>query len=177
MHMPGPLLLVDDDPVFSRIMARGLTQRGFEVHCASSVAQALELLPRLRPDFALVDLRLPDGGGLELVEAICRGAPQAAVVVLTGYASIATAVDAIKVGATYYLAKPVDLDAVVAAFGHQPGTAPDTPDRVLSPRRVEWEHIQRVLGEHDGNISAAARAMGMHRRTLQRKLRKHSAGL
>ena len=172
------LLLVDDDPVFGRVLTTALGRRGFQVTLAASVAQARDLLPQLRASHAVLDLRLPDGSGLELVPLLRERLPQVRIVVLSGYASIPTAIDAIKLGATYYLAKPVDADAVVRAFdagdAALPATAPQQPPSV---RRVEWEHIQRVLKDCDGNVSAAARALRMHRRTLQRKLGKRSGSL
>lgn len=173
------LLLVDDDPVFGRVLATALGRRGFQVTLAASVAQARDLLPQLRASHAVLDLRLPDGSGLELVPLLRERLPQVRIVVLSGYASIPTAIDAIKLGATYYLAKPVDADAVVRAFdaeGTLPAAAPQ-PQQPPSVRRVEWEHIQRVLKDSGGNVSAAARALRMHRRTLQRKLGKRSARL
>lgn len=174
----GPaLLLVDDDPVFGRVLATALGRRGFQVTLAASVAQARDLLPQLRASHAVLDLRLPDGSGLELVPLLRERLPQVRIVVLSGYASIPTAIDAIKLGATYYLAKPVDADAVVRAFDAE-GTLPaEPPPQPPSVRRVEWEHIQRVLKDCDGNVSAAARALRMHRRTLQRKLGKRSGSL
>ena len=175
----GPaLLLVDDDPVFGRVLATALRRRGFQVTLAASVAQARDLLPQLRASHAVLDLRLPDGSGLELVPLLRERLPQVRIVVLSGYASIPTAIDAIKLGATYYLAKPVDADAVVRAFDAGDAALPaPAPQQPPSVRRVEWEHIQRVLKDCDGNVSAAARALRMHRRTLQRKLGKRSGSL
>ncbi|ANX05037.1 response regulator transcription factor [Immundisolibacter cernigliae] len=174
------LLLVDDDPVFGRVLATALGRRGFQVTLAASVAQARELLPQLRVSHAVLDLRLPDGSGLELVPLLRERLPQVRIVVLSGYASIPTAIDAIKLGATYYLAKPVDADAVVRAFDAGDAALPaisPLPAEPPSVRRVEWEHLQRVLKDCDGNVSAAARALRMHRRTLQRKLGKRSGSL
>lgn len=174
------LLLVDDDPVFGRVLATALGRRGFQVTLAASVAQARELLPQLRVSHAVLDLRLPDGSGLELVPLLRERLPQVRIVVLSGYASIPTAIDAIKLGATYYLAKPVDADAVVRAFDAGDAALPAIsalPAEPPSVRRVEWEHLQRVLKDCDGNVSAAARALRMHRRTLQRKLGKRSGSL
>jgi two-component system response regulator RegA len=128
----------------------------------------------------VLDLRLPDGSGLDLLPLLRERLPQVRIVVLSGYASIPTAIDAIKLGATYYLAKPVDADAVVRAFdAADPAAASGTPPPAVPPsvQRVEWEHIQRVLKDCDGNVSAAARALRMHRRTLQRKLGKRSGSL
>lgn len=172
---PAWLLLVDDDDTFRTVLARALTRRGFEVRTAADVPDALRLASQSPPSHAVVDLRMPGASGLELVEALRRRSPDARIVVLTGYASIATAVSAMKLGATHYLAKPADADQIVAAFGDAaPLLTLEETTRPLSVDRLEWEHIQRVLGENDGNISATARALGMHRRTLQRKLGKHA---
>jgi two-component system response regulator RegA len=178
MNVPEPanLLLVDDDPAFGRVMATALGRRGFRVTLAASVAEARALLPTLVMSHAVLDLRLPDGSGLDLIPLLRERDPNTRVVMLSGYASIPTAIDAIKLGATYYLAKPVDADAVVRAFDSSHSALP-APSEPPSVRRVEWEHIQRVLKDHDGNISAAARALRMHRRTLQRKLAKRSGSL
>jgi two-component system response regulator RegA len=167
------LLLVDDDQVFNRVLTRALTQRGFEVTSAHDIDQAQALLSELNPEYAVLDLNLGGASGLKLIGVLKGLNPDCRILVLTGYASIATAVDAIKLGATQYLAKPVDVDTIVAALDvdAQPD-AEAAPDETLSVSRLEWEHIQRVLTEHEGNISATARALKMHRRTLQRKLAK-----
>ncbi len=169
----GPLLLVDDDPLFSEILGAALERRGFRVQTAHGVHEARGRLQGWTPAFAVVDLQLPDGSGLALVEALAACSPRPRTVVLTGYASIATAVEAIKLGAVHYLTKPTDADEVAAAFFRDTGTA-RTPVATapVSVDRLAWEHIQKVLTECGGNISAAARRLGMHRRTLQRKLRK-----
>lgn len=173
------LLLVDDDEAFGPVMARALTRRGFTVHWARAGLQALQLARAHPPTHAVLDLRLLEGeSGLELIEPLRALNPAIRIVVLTGYASITTAIDAIKLGAAYYLPKPVEADAIVRAFAHVPreeavSPEPPEPER-LSIRRLEWEHIHRVLAEHGGNISAAARSLNMHRRTLQRKLSKHA---
>lgn len=177
---PAELLLVDDDPVFGEVLATALGRRGFRVTLAASVADARGLLSNLSASHAVLDLRLPDGSGLELVPLLRERLPQILIVVLSGYASIPTAIDAIKLGATYYLAKPVDADAVVRAFDAGGAALPARSPLPVEPpsvRRVEWEHIQRVLTDCGGNISAAARALRMHRRTLQRKLGKRSGSL
>ncbi len=169
------LLLVDDDHVFCQVLAKALQKRGFDVTTANSVAQAQGLLEEgLRPDFAVVDLSMPGGpSGLVLVESLHASSSEMSIVVLTGYASVATAVEAIKLGATHYLAKPANADEIVKAFGKELGDADaGVSDQPASVRRLEWEHIQKVLADCDGNISAAARELGMHRRTLQRKLAK-----
>ena len=172
--LPG-LLLVDDDETFCEVMARALQRRGFEVRSAHDAQQAMQLAKAEAPEYALLDLKLPGDSGLLLLKKLLEIDANTRIVVLTGYASISTAVEAIKLGAVHYLAKPVDADEVVAAFNLTEGNADLTPaSSPLSVDRMEWEHIQRVLAEHDGNISATARALNMHRRTLQRKLAKHA---
>ena len=172
----GELLLVDDDAVFARVLGRALNARGFTVHTAASPAEAMARLDSeggLRPDFAVLDLNLGGSSGLKLIGAVRRANPECRIVVLTGYASISTAVDAIKLGADQYLAKPIEVDAIVRALLelHAPDQD-DAGESTLSVSRLEWEHIQRVLADNGGNISATARALKMHRRTLQRKLTK-----
>ena len=176
---PGPqrsaFLVVDDDEIFCGVLARALERRGFAVAAARSVPEAQQLIEKEQPEFAVVDLRIGNDSGLSLVRQLADLSPPAKSVVLTGYGSIATAVEAIKLGALHYLTKPVEVDEILAALQ---STAPATSEaaatqpKPLSVRRAEWEHIQRVLSNHGGNISAAARALGIHRRTLQRKLRK-----
>ncbi|HEY4144210.1 response regulator transcription factor [Pinirhizobacter sp.] len=175
---PAPLLIVDDDPTFSRVLARALASRGFEVLTADNATEARALARRHQPRYCVLDLKLGDENGLKLIPELQALVPEIRVLLLTGYASIATAVEAIKRGAHDYLAKPVDADAVVRALLDDDGGAGDdelidAPDAPLPLRRLEWEHIQRVLTECDGNISETARRLGMHRRTLQRKLGKH----
>lgn len=167
------LLLVDDDETFCGVLSEALGRRGFDVVAALEVEGALALAERYTPEYAVVDLRLGDRSGLELVRRLHELDENTRIVVLTGYASIATAVEAIKLGATHYLTKPADADEVLAAL-HRDAGDPGTPaaERPLSVQRLEWEHLQRVLLDHDHNISAAARALRMHRRTLQRKLRR-----
>jgi two-component system response regulator RegA len=170
------ILVVDDDPVFRSALAKAFQRRGLEVREAASVAAARAAAQAAAPDFAVVDLKLPDGSGLDVVDVLHACSPSMRIVVLTGYASIATAVEAMKLGATNYLTKPATPEEILRAL-HQ--TAPDTSvpirESPTSIARLEWEHIQRVLGEHGGNISATARALNMHRRTLQRKLGKRPA--
>ncbi|HEX5802515.1 MAG TPA: response regulator transcription factor [Azospira sp.] len=167
------LLLVDDDEAFRRVLARALDRRGYAVSTAADVAEALTQAQAQSPEYAVVDLKMPGESGLVLIEKLIELDPNTRVVMLTGYASIATAVEAIKLGATHYLAKPVDADQVVAALHKTEGDSSlGVSDSPLSVDRLEWEHIQRVLAEHEGNISATARALKMHRRTLQRKLGK-----
>jgi two-component system response regulator RegA len=171
---PRDLLLVDDDEIFSTVLARAMERRGFRVSVAGDFEGASQLIQQKAFQFAVVDLKLPDGSGLCLVKQLVDHEGEVRIVVLTGYASIATAIEAIKLGASYYLTKPANADDIVAAFFHDAG-AEDTPltDRPLSVNRLEWEHINRVLTANSGNISATARELGMHRRTLQRKLSKH----
>lgn len=173
-----PLLIIDDDATFARVLARALSSRGFEVLTAGNADEARTLTRRHHPRYCVLDLKLGDENGLRLIPELRALVPDMRVLLLTGYASIATAVEAIKRGAHDYLAKPVDADAVMRALLE--GDAPsgddellDAPEAPLALRRLEWEHIQRVLTECDGNISETARRLGMHRRTLQRKLSKH----
>jgi len=167
------LLMVDDDEIFAEVLAGALQKRGFEVQVAHDVSHAKQLAEAWWPDYAVIDLNMPGESGLVLVEYLCGQDDELRAVVFTGYASIATAVEAIKLGAVHYLAKPADADDVVAALHKEQGDS-DVPvgDEPMSVKRVEWEHIQKVLSEVDGNISEAARRLGMHRRTLQRKLQK-----
>jgi len=178
---PGarPLLIIDDDATFVRVLGRALSSRGFEVINAGSADEARALAQRHQPRHCVLDLKLGEENGLRLIPELHELVPDMRILLLTGYASIATAVEAIKRGAHDYLAKPVDADAVVRAL-LEGDAAPqgedeviDAPEAPLALRRLEWEHIQRVLTECDGNISETARRLGMHRRTLQRKLSKH----
>lgn len=172
----GSFLVVDDDDIFCGVLTRALERRGFSVNAARSVTEARQLVSRRRPDFAVIDLRIGNESGLALVRELATLSPPPRSVVLTGYGSIATAVEAIKLGAAHYLTKPVEVEEILAALkGAVPAAGeaqPAAQPKPLSVRRAEWEHIQRVLSDHAGNISAAARALGIHRRTLQRKLRK-----
>jgi two-component system, response regulator RegA len=170
------LLIVDDDESHCRAMQRALERRGYDISSANSVPQALRLLESWRVDYAVVDLRMPGPSGLTLIPRLRLANPEARIVMTTGYASIATAVEAIKLGAVHYLVKPVEADGVEAAL-HRAGGDESVParDKPLSLDRLAWEHIQGVFAEHYGNISATARALGIHRRTLQRKLGKHPA--
>ncbi len=170
------LLLVDDDATFCTVLSRALEKRGFHVTVAHSVEAAMPLAQSSPPEFAVVDLKMDGASGLVLIKALHELDPATRIVVLTGYASIATAVEAIKLGATQYLAKPANADEIVAAFGHLASAELPVNARPPSVERLEWEHIQRVLHENQGNISATARALNMHRRTLQRKLGKRPGG-
>lgn len=166
------LLIVDDDVPFRARLMRAFSDRGFDVAGAGSVDEALALARADTPELALVDLRLPGKSGLDLVKALKDLDATTSIVVLTGYGSIATAVDSVKLGATSYLTKPVDADQILAAFDRSEPSDRSAPT-AQSLARVEWEHIQRVLGDCDGNLSHAARVLGIHRRSLQRKLSKN----
>ncbi len=167
------LLLVDDDELFRRIMAQALSRRGFQVTEACDVVSGRAAAAQGSFTHALIDLKMPGESGLHLVREFVDAMPEIQIVVLTGYASIPTAVEAIKLGAVHYLAKPADADDVVRAFAKTDAEADIAiPANPMSVDRIEWEHIQKVLDEHGGNISATARALNMHRRTLQRKLQK-----
>jgi two-component system response regulator RegA len=174
------LLLVEDDEVFRRRLARAFSERGWEVREAADLVGALRAAEHDTPEFVVVDLRLPDGSGLEIVRRLKALDETTVIIVLTAYGSIATALDALRLGATHYLTKPADVDDLIAGFARPPLAAGDV--RVASPdpitdtpslARVEWEHINRVLADSGGNISEAARRLGLHRRSLQRKLAKY----
>ncbi len=170
------LLVVDDDRVFSDVVSRALVNRGFSVRVAHDAQSALRIADDDSPEYALVDLKLPDQSGLKIVSRLVANDPHTRVVVLTGNATVQTAVEAIKLGAIYYLTKPADADQIVAAFHRDRGD--DSVSISVAPmpvEQVEWDHIQHVLRDNGGNISATARALSMHRRTLQRKLRRHPA--
>lgn len=170
------LLLVDDDLTFCEVLARALEKRGFVVSTAHDVVTACALAAENPPEYAVVDLKMSGPSGLVLIQRLKELDAETRIVMLTGYASIATAVEAIKLGATHYLAKPADADEIVAALLRDEGN-PDFPVSGTPPsvERLQWEHIQKVLKENDDNISATARALKMHRRTLQRKLGKRPA--
>lgn len=173
---PDPVrwLIVDDDRVFAETLARGLTRRGHRAAIANDGAEALRQA-ELGTDRVVLDMRLGDESGLRLLPALRQRLPSARIVILTGFGSIATAVQAIREGADDYLPKPARLADVLRAFesGPEAATPPDSAAfHPMSPRRLEWEHLQRVLAEEQGNVSRAARRLGMHRRTLQRKLAK-----
>ncbi len=167
------LLLVDDDATFTRVMARAMARRGLRVSVAGSAEEGLAMAKDDLPDYAVLDLKMDGDSGLVLLPKLHELDPEMRVLILTGYSSIATAVEAIKRGACNYLCKPADADDVLAALLTEHVDL-DTlvPDNPMSVDRLQWEHIQRILAEHAGNISATARALGMHRRTLQRKLQK-----
>jgi two-component system response regulator RegA len=170
---PLRLLLVDDDADYCRVLSKAFARRGFEVSVAHDVAQAAMRAQECAHAFAVVDLNMPGESGLALIPKLKLLHCEMRIVVLTGYASIATAVEAIKLGASHYLAKPASIEDILAAFNHTAGN-PEQPvcQQLPSVERMEWEHIQRVLLENNGNISETARQLRMHRRTLQRKLAK-----
>jgi two-component system response regulator RegA len=167
------LLLVDDDETLCSVLGPALARRGFRVAIAHDYRSALTMASASPPAFAVVDLKFPGGSGLSLVQRLVELRPGARVLVLTGYASIATAIEAVKLQAHYYLTKPANADQIVAALHSDPlAAAAPIREKPLSVGRLEWEHIQRVLAGNRGNISETARILGMHRRTLQRKLSK-----
>ncbi|PWW00488.1 two-component system response regulator RegA [Hoeflea marina] len=172
---PGTtLLLVDDDGPFLRRLARAMETRGFSVEIAESVAEGLAKVRAKPPQYAVVDMRLGDGNGLDVIEAIQEKGDNTRMIVLTGYGNIATAVTAVKLGAIDYLAKPADADEVFAALTRKPGERAEVPENPMSADRVRWEHIQRVYEMCERNVSETARRLNMHRRTLQRILAKRA---
>ena len=176
-EIPGDdntLLLLDDDKPFLTRLARAMEARGFAVTTADSVAEGLDAVRAHPPAYAVVDMRLGDGNGLDVVEALRQRRENARAIVLTGYGNIATAVTAVKLGAVDYLAKPADADDVFAALVARPGEQPVPPENPMSADRVRWEHIQRVYEMCDRNVSETARRLSMHRRTLQRILAKRA---
>ncbi len=179
MAANNKLLIVDDDVTFCEVLERALIKREFNVVVANDVKQAEALLKECIPDYAVVDLNMPNASGLTLIPTLKKANDNIKMVVLTGYASIATAVEAIKLGATNYLTKPSDADEIVQALNivSNEQTNTELPILPMSAERLEWEHIQKVLTQCEGNISKAARQLGMHRRTLQRKLQKRPSSL
>lgn len=171
--MNNRFLIVDDDPVFTRVLSRAMTRREFDVQVARSAEEAELIIESWIPHFVTVDLKMEGNSGLSLIPSLKSANAEMRILMLTGYASIATAVEAIKLGATQYLPKPADADQILAALNKIEADADlEVVEQPMSVNRLEWEHIQKVLNEHEGNISATARALGMHRRTLQRKLAK-----
>jgi len=167
------ILLVDDDSVFTGVMSRSFQRRGFTTLACASAAQAITACAEFQPSHILLDLNMPGTSGLLALPELLQRAPGAKLVVLTGYSSIATAVAATRAGAVNYLCKPASIDEILNAFeGDHNGQRAEIPADPISVERLEWEHIQRVLQDNDNNVSATARALGMHRRTLQRKLQK-----
>ena len=168
------LLIVDDEQNLRNQLAKAMERLGFTVAAAESVAEGKHLALANRPKYAVVDLRLGDGSGLEVVEVLRQARGDVRVIVLTGYGNIATAVAAVKAGAVDYLPKPADADQVAAALLSEEQALPPPPERPMSADRVRWEHIQRVYEQCNRNVSETARRLNMHRRTLQRILAKHA---
>jgi two-component system response regulator RegA len=168
------LLIVDDDRPFLERLARAMEGRGFVVTTAETVAQGLAQVEKAPPAYAVVDMRLGDGSGIEVISALKARRPEARAIILTGYGNIATAVTAVKLGAVDYLAKPADADDVCAALSAAPGQKAEPPANPMSADRVRWEHIQRVYELCGRNVSETARRLSMHRRTLQRILAKRA---
>jgi two-component system, response regulator RegA len=179
--MPNPafqgqsILVVDDDDLLRQQLARAFERRGLEVRTAANIAEAKQMILEESPELAVVDLKMPDGSGMKLLELLHQVDPTTKSVMLTGYGSIATAIDAVRLGATYFLQKPADADEILNVFLRGEATSSESPE--LAPKaptlaRAEWEHINRVLNDCAGNVSEAARRLGLHRRSLQRKLQK-----
>ena len=174
--MNKTILLVDDEELFRERLAKAFSQRGFTVFTAGGFDEALRVIGEQKPDLGVIDLKMPGRSGLELIAAARAINPDMQLVVLTGYGSIATATEAVRLGALYYLPKPADVDDILGAFARNPELALEGgQDEFLAPSlaRAEWEHINRVLTDCDGNISLAAKKLDLHRRTLQRKLQKY----
>lgn len=170
---PAKLIVIDDDETFSQVLSDALAKQGFDTLHALDCTQALKLAQQMQPDYAIVDLRIGQESGLSLIQQLKSLNPDMYILMLTGYASIATAVEAIKLGAAHYLTKPANTQEIIKALQkHDADSGIEPSPHPLSVKRLEWEHLQKVLLDHDGNISAAARALGMHRRSLQRKLAK-----
>ena len=170
---PPRILLVDDSEILCHVLSGAFTRRGYEVECSHCTETAMQTFTVFRPKYVVLDLRMEHASGLPLIPAMKAMAPDVMIVVVTGYGSVATAVEAIKLGAVHYLVKPANASEIEAAFRRLEGDANIAArENPLSVDRLEWEHIQRVMSDRNGNISAAARALGMHRRTLQRKLGK-----
>ncbi len=171
---PKPLLIIDDDEIFRQRLGRAMEKRGYAVTTVGSVAEGVATAESSPPDFAVVDLKLLDGSGLDVVAALRQARPACRIVMLTGYGNIATAVAAVKAGAIDYLAKPADADEIARALDAGEENHPPPPEDPMSADRVRWEHIQRVFELCDRNVSETARRLKMHRRTLQRILAKRS---
>ena len=172
MTVSGKILLVDDDSVFLETLGRALEKKNFAIYKATTISEAVQLASTHQPGYAVIDLKIERESGLDCLEALKKIKPGIRMLILTGYSSIATAVNAIKKGAVNYACKPLNVDELLALLveGREQDVLPG--DEPISVDRLEWEHIQRVLDENQGNISATARSLGMHRRTLQRKLMK-----
>lgn len=170
------VLVLDDDLTFAQTLARSFKRRGFESHTANSIDEAKAVIDAQTIHYAVVDLKIDQESGLNFLALLKESSPHTKALILTGYSSISTTVEAMKLGSVNYLCKPVTTDAIISAFDDAPAN-PQTPIEATPPsvNRLEWEHIQRVLNENQGNITATASALGMHRRTLQRKLQKRPA--
>ncbi len=168
------LIIVDDDKAFLHRLGRAMENRGFEVRTGNSISEGLSLIREKAPAFAVVDLRLEDGNGLDVIAELARARANSRAVVLTGYGNFATAVSAVKLGAVDYLAKPADADDVTDALLAPPNAKAPPPENPMSADRVRWEHIQRVYELCNRNVSETARRLNMHRRTLQRILAKRA---
>ena len=168
------LLIVEDDKSFLQRLARAMEARGFEVRTAESVSDGLQEVEKSAPAFAVVDMRLGDGNGLDVIMALKQRRPEARAIILTGYGNIATAVNAVKLGAVDYLSKPADADDVARALLARGAASPPPPENPMSADRVRWEHIQRIYELCNHNVSETARRLNMHRRTLQRILAKRA---
>lgn len=171
------LLIIDDDTIFCNILQRSLMRHGLEVEICNIAVDAVGAIKQFQPQWVVLDLRLENESGLQLIKPLLESSPDSKILVLTGFASLATAVQAIKLGAVDYLAKPIEAEAILTAFGltntaDNRATEIDVPTEPVSLKRLEWEQIQRVLKENDGNITNTAKQLGMYRRTLQRKLQK-----
>jgi two-component system response regulator RegA len=175
--MSHAILVVDDDEIFSTVLAKVLQRKGYQVLCAKNSAEARHYMQTQQPAWCILDLKIANESGLKLLPQLLTDSPSVKILVLTGYASIATAVEAVKLGAVNYLSKPVEVDDIIKALSDINVTETqrnddEMNDQPMSVDRLEWEHIQKVLTENAGNISETARLLGMHRRTLQRKLQK-----
>ena len=170
----GSLLIVDDDRPLLQRLAQAMKVRNFDVSTAESVEEALTQVQRDPPDFAVVDMRVGSGNGMDVISALKRQCPDCRAIVLTGYGNIATAVNAVKIGAVDYLAKPADADEIAAALLAPEGRSAEPPANPMSADRIRWEHINRIYGLCERNVSETARRLRMHRRTLQRILAKHA---
>lgn len=168
------MLIVDDDSAWLSRLQRAMERRDYEVYSAETVAAGIALADEIKPDYAVVDMRLSDGNGMQVIEAVQAANPHGRVIMLTGYGNIATAVEAVKKGAIDYLAKPADADEIEAALKAHPDIKTPLPENPMSADRVRWEHIQRVYELCDRNVSETARRLNMHRRTLQRILAKRA---
>ncbi len=167
------LVIIEDDEVLAQTLERRLQRKDYDASSTADVTAVLANLSQFKADIYLIDLRVGKESGLNLIEPLRQYYPQSLIIVMTGFASIATAVNAIKLGANDYLPKPLDFKMLLEAIEGRKAVELEAPEEVMSPERIEWEHIQKVLANNDGNVSATARELGMYRRTLQRKLAKH----